>query len=514
LVVKAHAMGYHTRMASLILSLLLPALGDLGEPPATPAKGGVAYPPAAVAKAFMHEYPRVDPKAGKSIARGLAYLKKAEDYRLGARALAGLTMLHCGLPPSDPAVTKNAKLVRAGARGLTATYELSLCLLFLDRLGNPKDRDLIRHIASQLIAGQGIQGGWNYQCFPLNQSQEKYLLTLLKPYVSAAAGQPFVPKLAPEWTKAGKGIPSDLRYLPAVQYRPGQQMVLQANPWHEDNSLTQFAILALWAAQKHDVPVERPLALVEARFRASQFADGSWTYKMDPTTAGYRVDSMTCAGLLGLAVGHGIQSPDLEKFNPARKGDKAPVRKAGADPAIEKALLFLSQKIGAGKLRDLGADVVKANAMLMALQMRLPKAGLPERRLIVKQMEALMKDRRVGRGTILGFEAWGDLYYLWSLERVAVTYNLRTIGGKDWYAWGAPILLASQLPDGSWSDRFPGVPDTCFALLFLNRANVVQDLTRNLNTVILSPQTGGRLSDPTYGMSPGQREALSRAKDR
>jgi len=120
----------------------------------------------------------------------------------------------------------------------------------------------------------------------------------------------------------------------------------------------------------------------------------------------------------------------------------------------------------------------------------------------------------VGRGTILGFEAWGDLYYLWSLERVAVTYNLRTIGGKDWYAWGAPIILANQQADGSWSDRFPGVPDTCFALLFLNRANVVQDLTRNLNTVILSKETASRLSDPTYGMSPGQREALSRAKER
>ena len=500
-------------MVSVVVTLMLPALAD---PPATPAKAGVPYPPAAVAKAFVHEYPRIEPKVARSIAAGLAYLKKAEDYRVGARALAGLTLLHCGVPAGDAAVIKNARIVRAGAPRLTATYELSLCLLFLDRLGNPKDRDLIRHIALQLIAGQGIQGGWNYQCFPLNQPQEKMLLALLKPYVSPSNGQPFVPRLAPEWTKAGRGIPADLRFLPAVQYRPGQQLVLQANPWHEDNSLTQFAILALWAAQKHDIPVERPLALVEARFRASQFADGSWTYKMDPTTAGYRVDSMTCAGLLGLAVGHGIHSPDLEKFNPAgmKKGEKAPVRKAGADPAIEKALLFLSQKIGAPKLRELAADTIKANAMLMALQLRLPKAGLPERRLILKQMDALMKDRRVGRGTILGFEAWGDLYYLWSLERVAVTYNLRTIGGKDWYAWGAPVIMANQLPDGSWSDRFPGVPDTCFALLFLNRANVVQDLTRNLNTVILSPQTAGRLSDPTYGMSPGQREALSKSKDR
>lgn len=499
-------------MLSVFLTLVLPAIDD----PPTLAKAGVAYPPAAVAKAFVHEYPRIDPKVAQSIDRGVAYLKKSEDFRVGARALAGLTLLHCGVPAGDQAVVKNAKIVRAGAPRLTATYELSLCLLFLDRLGNPKDRELIRHIALQLIAGQGIQGGWNYNCIALNPAQQKTLIALLKPYVSPGAGQAFAPRLAPEWAKGAKGVPNDLRYLPAVQYRPGQHLLLGVNPWHEDNSLTQFVILALWAAQNHGIPGERSLALVEARFRASQVPDGSWTYKWDPTMGGYRVDSMTCAGLLGLAVGHGIHSPDLDRSFPValKKGDKLPARKAEKDPAIEKALLFLSQKIGAPKQRELAADTVKANAMLMKLQMRLPKAGVAERRLIVKQMEALMKDRRVGRGTILGFEAWGDLYYLWSLERVAVTYNLSTIGGKDWYAWGAGIILANQLPDGSWSDRFPGVPDTCFALLFLKRANVAQDLTRNLNTVILSPQTAGRLSDPTYGMSPGQREALSRPKDR
>ena len=37
-----------------------------------------------------------------------------------------------------------------------------------------------------------------------------------------------------------------------------------------------------------------------------------------------------------------------------------------------------------------------------------------------------------------------------------------------------------QNPDGSWRERFPGVPDTCFALLFLQRANIVKDLTDKL----------------------------------
>src|SRR5262249_19240609 len=77
-------------------------------------------------------------------------------------------------------------------------------------------------------------------------------------------------------------------------------------------------------------------------------------------------------------------------------------------------------------------------------------------------------------------DAWGDLYFLWSLERVAVIYDLKKVEGKDWYAWGSAILLASQRPDGSWQDRFPGVPDTCFALLFLRRANLAKALPDEL----------------------------------
>src|SRR5439155_489549 len=33
--------------------------------------------------------------------------------------------------------------------------------------------------------------------------------------------------------------------------------------------------------------------------------------------------------------------------------------------------------------------------------------------------------------------AMGNLYFLWSVERVAVLYNLKTVGERDWYTWGA-----------------------------------------------------------------------------
>ena len=91
-------------------------------------------------------------------------------------------------------------------------------------------------------------------------------------------------------------------------------------------------------------------------------------------------------------------------------------------------------------------------------------------------------------GTIFGADSWGDLYLLWSIERVGVIYDVAFIppqaGGADWYRWGADIILANQRPGGSWEDRFPGVPDTCFALLFLKRANIAKDLTDKLRELL------------------------------
>ena len=75
------------------------------------------------------------------------------------------------------------------------------------------------------------------------------------------------------------------------------------------------------------------------------------------------------------------------------------------------------------------------------------------------------------------------MYFLWSVERVAVLYQLSRIEGKDWYRWGMQVLLSYQNPEGGWSLGGVGaneLSNTCFALLFLQRANLVQDLTDKL----------------------------------
>jgi hypothetical protein len=404
-------------------------------------------------EAYKHQL-----NVNRAIDRGVAYVKASlagqvtDTYRArpGAAALAGLTLLSCGVPADDAAVVQAVQRVRAQAPSSPSTYDMALMILFLDRLGEARDKDLIQTLALELIASQGVLGGWNYNCHLLKPEKQKELLELLTaktPSQPAPEGKPASsartsPKTNPRRnTRTPTALPADLKTLPVFQYEPGQPLEFRTHG-HEDNSLTQFAVLALWAAQKHGVPAERSLALAEARFRASQNPDGSWGYTWINGPNNGRVDSMTCAGLLGLAVGRGISKV---------KNARPPAAIETGDPVIEKALRFLGKRVGQPAVR-------------------MSAGRTPER-------------SSGATGGVVGASTWGDYYYLWSLERVAVVYDLQTIGGHDWYLWGSKILVANQGDDGSWAEAFPGLIDTCFALLFLKRVNVVQDLTTALQVV-------------------------------
>ena len=58
---------------------------------------------------------------------------------------------------------------------------------------------------------------------------------------------------------------------------------------------------------------------------------------------------------------------------------------------------------------------------------------------------------------------WDDIYFLWSMERMAVVYDFKTIAGHDWYEWGSGLLVGYQNDDGSWSNAYSGTVDTGLA---------------------------------------------------
>jgi hypothetical protein len=513
----------------------------------------------------------------EAISRGVDYLKRTQQksgtwakvgvgHRIGYAVLPGLTLLECGVPPSDPIIQQAAHYLRTRAAKLDTTYELSLGILFLDRLGDPKDKKLIQTFALRLIAGQSTTGGWGYKCPLLSRPAQMELLTALRhldpppaggmPLVAgdqpgmpgiagkpgdmpgiaggpgkkpgdlapiaqgpggplaggpARAGYPSLsgstsragsspgeslyrqeasadrpnrwrdwlgfsapdgkdpkpaekdakaqadkdPPAAPPKPNAKDGKPGEARAdngkpgdAPAAPPRPAKPYVLPErllmlpviqdpalhvleDPKNKsnnliltttDNSNTQFAILALWTAQRYDVPMRRTLNLIIRRFLTSQNADGSWGYHYRFGGGEAERPAMTCVGLIGLAVGHGLAQP-------------APAGQPVQDPRILNGLIALTKNIGKPVEQP---------------------AKLPMQ----------------------------NLYFLWSVERVAVLYNLPVIGDKDWYRWGAQVLVANQETHGNWANgQYHGnspTLDTCLALLFLKRANLVKDLTAKL----------------------------------
>src|SRR5207253_329586 len=76
------------------------------------------------------------PKVNVTIDRGAAYLKRmlADTHisTVGTVALAGLTLLECGVTAKDPVFQSVVERVRTEAPPLTTTYEIAVCIWFLD----------------------------------------------------------------------------------------------------------------------------------------------------------------------------------------------------------------------------------------------------------------------------------------------------------------------------------------------------------------------------------------------
>jgi hypothetical protein len=510
--------------------------------------------------------PAVQKQIDLAIDRGVLFLKnnqhpsgrwvgfiKNKDmgnyFPVGYAALPALTLLECGVPKNDPAIQRAAQFVRARAMGITQTYELSLAILLLDKLQDPKDKQYIQAFATRLVAGQNYFGGWSYECPLVPPGRHKELLSFLKrerqwklknligtgelsnplqlteadlqkkPF-PATGGVPHMP-LSPDDSRdamsqergkkvvdrslgdksenRGQGlltgrprtaetipgksqsensgppskeetpgpaktsspgketellakknkeqpkkskapvVPALLRHLPIFGIGPGKS----GHPQHDlfgDNSNTQFALLGLWVARRYDIPLERTFALAELRFRQTQNPDNGWFYgglNMDKEKRFYSTPTMTCVGLLGLAIGKGSE---YELLNLEKGIQGTAVQKlTKQDMGIQRGLKLLATAVGHPTGETSGLETV-------------------------------------------------NLYLLWSVERMAVLYNLKTLGDKDWYLWGAEILLANQGLDGAWAEgKYTGkhpVTNTCFALLFLKRADLAPDLSNNLRLYI------------------------------
>jgi hypothetical protein len=477
--------------------------------------------------------PHIQTQVDRSIDSGVEFLRRrqhrdgswgnqigafAQRFTPGITALCALTLLECGVPAKDAQVRSAAQYLRRRMPEITTTYSISLAILFFDRLGEGSDTARIRTLALRLLAGQKPSGGWDYFCPILKEDEELGILALLykdRPTnpVDLFAGER---SKAPAWdgvmkrdeekpnsdlyrprpskvpplelfvaddrsphsasrhpqtaqatreergakgdeekaesrkrkAESGKQLPGDsrrlskraleaasklpeaLRQTPALRSAELLRELPDFTAPRTDNSNTQFAILGLLTAENYDVPMERAMALLDWRFRGSMTLQGGWNYRPElnpPTTP-----SMTAAALMGLALRHGLLLPN-------RKGRGRDVV-VHDDEMIHRGFFTLT-----GMLENYYAGFIFQTMPLEKL----------------------------------------DLYCLWTVERVAVLYNQRTLGELEWYPNGVRLLLPLQREDGSWSPKgtycLEEAPvSSSFALLFLKRSNLARGLTERL----------------------------------
>ncbi|MCE9530771.1 MAG: hypothetical protein K8T89_06555, partial [Planctomycetes bacterium] len=384
--------------------------------------------------------PENDP-VQNAIKKGAKYLQSVHrpmlgysggSHGMGSATLAGLALLESGIPTNDLSIQNITKYVRDNALAQTRTYEVALTIMYLDRLGQAADRPIIQMLGLRLIGGQNRQGGWEYDCgYALNPPDIARLRTMFNKEATLILSGPKQdvpaknqPKALPrtdlpvEPSPSGKQPaampvkkeadnppkpdenkaalhPEVARWAKLVNLPTTNEVDFRRNQGGDDNSNTQFAALGVWCARRHGVPTDKALALLALRFRSSQGGDGGWGYKYQYGGGG-TTPSMTCAGLIGLAISHGSAINVLRN----QKDDAALKRamEAGEDEAIKKGL------------KCLGNYITQAR-------------GLPPEGVVIPAKNGVNRIKSDGLNI--------NHYFLWSLERVAVIFGLETISKHD-----------------------------------------------------------------------------------
>lgn len=372
------------RSGFLLLVLLLPA----------------ALPLVAAEAAPRLKDPKLRKAIDKAVSRGLTALKQQQagggawtfdgDAGLGVGAAGkaanrdatgGLTALAlyaisaAGTPASDPAIKRGLGWVAKNPRpfskdGTFGTYSASLLVLALTRISPETHGKRIRALADLLVKAQLASGLWNY--------------------------------------RLGPAAPGLARGLPGAGLSTAG-----------DNSNTQFAVLALWAAQAR-AGVKVPKATwtkVRDHFGKTRLRGGTWGYRPSKTGRGTGIatkgrPAMFCAGVTSwLYAMAGMQ---------------------GGTTSLQKAL----QKVRATRFAK---DAKKVWA-------------------------------------VSPVRTWDDLYLGWGVERMAAALDM----DGAWYAAAAKALVVGQAPNGRWVPGTRGIAkthgdsrhvyETALALLLLTRS--------------------------------------------
>lgn len=185
----------------------------------------------------------------------------------GETVLIDFALLHSGAKEAYPAYATRLKkfLTDFQPTQLESNYVAGLVAMLTESNGDPALGRPLALAARFAVESQGKEGSWTY-----NSSDDDKLLALLgKPGAAPVAGQL---KRATPWSMGAEG----------------------------DNSVSQFALLGLWSANRWGLEVPKDLWTRSLKtIKTRQCADGGWAYN-EAGDEGY--GSMTCAGICSTAI--------------------------------------------------------------------------------------------------------------------------------------------------------------------------------------------------------------------
>ncbi len=235
-------------------------------------------------------------------------------------------------------------------------------------------------------------------------------------------------------------LAKDVAWLVSAQMPDGGHTYFTAGKDKDaqsDNSNSQMALLAVWAAWAHGV--DAPLEFwkkAQAYWLDQQQLDGGWGY-VPAGGAGKSYGSMTAAGLASLYAAMDCRGTGVPPVSsPADSGHKQREETHGQD----------------------GRATEDTHG---------PDAHATDPKPIAAAIGWLAKNYHSDENP--GKDVQWYYYWLFAVQRVGLASGLRNLGDHDWYAGGSAELLASQTDDGSWSDGDPA--DTALATLFLARGS-------------------------------------------
>lgn len=333
-----------------------------------------------------------------------------------------------GIPRYDAAVDRGAAFLKANVTiGTTSPEKVVLAAYALFKAGEPVTSPIVQE--GIRIAAESVNESGFHPHVAYDHLYEAGLFAMFLADVNPELYQPAIQQMA--------------NYVSAVQKQDGSWSESASRPG--DVSMSQYAVLCLWAAQRAKCTVSPSTLDRSAAWHLShRGSDGGWSYRPgtnEGTYPGVSTRNTTMAVISSLAVTrilfYGPQSKE-KKATEEKRFDVLEKVEEPSEEAIGSAFPDFKPQTSKGVLTaaiERGVAYEVANFNPVHVHQNFP------------------------------------IYLYYSAERALSVAQIETIGGQDWFTAYGDGLLSMQNQEGAWNEPRTGdLVGTSLAVLYFMRS--------------------------------------------